>query len=214
MPAPYESGDGLLALLAETGLRIDVENVFVRKFPRGYRFGPHRHDFAELNYVREGSGYLSFGGRIVHLRTGDCAVIFPGYSHYFEASPNTGISLVQLSFSLTGMPEERPGERVDLSFLARFRSPGAPCVKFPSRQDIPDCIAAIGREINENRPRKAALIRVKMIELLLLLSREWLLPDVPATGVHPAAAAARLLQERYDTAVDFADIAEIGRAHV
>ncbi|MFA5112557.1 MAG: AraC family ligand binding domain-containing protein, partial [Desulfobaccales bacterium] len=146
--------DALARCLSDPALDISIENVFVRNFPRGYQFGPHRHDFVELNYVRDGAGFISFGGRAVQLRTGDCLVIFPNYSHYFEASPGAGVSLVQLGFSIKGLPPLGPAERLDLGFLSLLQSGGAPCIKFAALREIPDCVTAIGREINAHWPRK------------------------------------------------------------
>jgi AraC-like DNA-binding protein/mannose-6-phosphate isomerase-like protein (cupin superfamily) len=229
------SADPLARYLSDPALDISIENVFVRTFHRGYQFGPHRHDFVELNYVRDGAGFISFGGRAVQLRTGDCLVIFPNHSHYFEASPGSGATLVQISFSISGLPPLQSRERLELGFLNLLQSGGAPCMKFPARQEIPDCITAIGREINDQRPRKGLYLRIKMLELLVLLSRAGQPADLDsrvasmagqtgpaagqtgqATGQAEAAAgqeiskaglAARLIREGMGAAMDLDDIA-------
>jgi AraC-like DNA-binding protein len=182
----------------------------------------------ELNFVRDGAGFISFGGRAVQLRTGDCLVIFPNHSHYFEASPGSGATLVQISFSISGLPPLLPREGLELGFLNLLQSGGAPCMKFPARQEIPDCITAIGREINDQRPRKGLYLRIKMLELLVLLSRAGQPADLDsraasmagqtgqATGqagsavgqeTSKAGLAARLIREGMGAAMDLDDIA-------
>lgn len=200
--------DCLSSFVADPSLEATVENVFIRSFPPGYRFGPHRHEFLELNYVRGGLSHLSFGGRVVPLRAGDCVLIFPGFSHHYTVSSRGPASLLQLSFSFSGLPLPTDRDFVEVPFLARLRAPDCPFLKFAARQEIPECVTAIGRAVNGSGRHRTLYLRIKLLELLVLLSEAAeasFLPQRESDG--PATRAARALRAAFNTPVELEVVA-------
>lgn len=202
------SGDRFASLIADPAFETVIENVFIRSFPPGYRFGPHRHEFLELNYVRSGLSHLSFGGRVVPLRVGDCVLIFPGYSHHYTVSSRASASLLQLSFSFGGTASLTAQDFLEFPILARMRVPDCPFLKFTACREIPDCLTAIGRSVNSKNRHRELYIRIKLFELLVLLSEatETVFTS-ESQGDGPAAQAAKILRSRFNSPIDLEAVA-------
>jgi len=137
-----------------------IENIFTRIFPRSYTFGPHHHDFFEINYIKKGWCSLFFAGKPVFLTKGDCIVIMPGKPHFFKVAEQGETALLQMSFSIKDklIIEDVFQDKKNQNFL-----------KFPSSEELPQCLGSIGKRLNSNSPLKEQYIQLKLKELMILL---------------------------------------------
>ena len=62
----------------------DRMRIFVNRIEEGFDTGLHEHDFCDLNYVSEGSGYQHFGDQVLPAAKGDFFALPVGSSHVFR----------------------------------------------------------------------------------------------------------------------------------
>lgn len=58
--------------------------IHVNRVSESFELGEHNHEFVEINYVSEGSGFQHIGGRILPVAKGDLFYLPIGSSHVFR----------------------------------------------------------------------------------------------------------------------------------
>lgn len=61
-------------------------DIFVSRAKESFKLSQHTHDFVEINYVEEGSGYHYVNDRLIPIKRGDIFLIPIGTSHVFRPS--------------------------------------------------------------------------------------------------------------------------------
>jgi len=64
----------------------DNLDIYVSRATESYNLSQHVHDFVEINYVEEGSGYHYVNDRLIPIKRGDIFLIPIGTSHVFRPS--------------------------------------------------------------------------------------------------------------------------------
>lgn len=157
---------------------------------------PHSHDFVELVFVERGSARHLFEGESYDLNAGDVFIINPGESHTFELNPGEKLQIINCLFQphliqesilreLAGSdlmdyfyihPFLNPSER--FNHILRLHGGEAACIL--------SVLETMGNELEQRSVGYQTLIRIRMIELLMLLSRYYQLNHGPAR-LTPAA---------------------------
>jgi len=152
----------------------------------------HRHDFYELVYVVHGQGIHRIGGTAYTIHPGDVFVIRPGDVHQYMLSGDYGVEIINCLFSaayvaealeldregLEQLPYLRPFYREDEGFVPAFP------LNTQESSAILNLLEAMLREMKTRAPGFEVLIRHKLIEVLILLSRFRLQEQSESAKIH------------------------------
>jgi len=152
----------------------------------------HRHDFYELVYVVHGQGIHQIGGTAYTIHPGDVFVIRPGDVHQYLLSKDHGVEIINCLFSpayvaealeldrdsLEHLPFLRPLYREDDGFVPAFP------LNTQESSAILNLLEAMLREMKTRPPGFEVLIRHKLIEALILLSRFRLQEQSESAKIH------------------------------
>ncbi len=143
----------------------------------------HSHEFIEMVYVQSGEGYHLFQDGRYQLVPGDIFFIHPGEPHAFDFPDRASVSIVNCLFLPAFLPESLwrtvvPSDALDYLYVhpflhsdERFRRlvnlTGVACdyVRILLEQMLAEWAGGTGMG--------TGLLRIQMLELLLLLSREY-----------------------------------------
>ena len=142
---------------------------------------PHYHDFIELVYVERGGGRHLFQGERYELRAGDVFIVNPGESHTFQVHEAERLDIINCLFQphlihASILRELEMSESMDYFYIHPFLNPRE---RFNHLLNLRDADAdrvlmTFESMIEESGARQVGyqtLIRLRMIELLVLLSR-------------------------------------------
>jgi quercetin dioxygenase-like cupin family protein len=71
-------------------------SFFIQASPPGHGPGPHRHPYAEVFVLHEGSGSFLAGDETIEASGGSVVVVPPGEVHGFTASPGDPLRMTCL----------------------------------------------------------------------------------------------------------------------
>ncbi len=142
---------------------------------------PHSHDFVELVYVEQGSARHLFEGESYDLRTGDVFIINPGETHSFELPAGGRLGIINCLFQphLIQEPilrELHVSKTMDYFYIHPFLNPGERFnhllnLRGEDARRILSLLDVLIDETERRRTGYQTLVRLRMIELLMLLSR-------------------------------------------
>jgi AraC-like DNA-binding protein len=84
--------------------------IFVNRQQKAFELPQHTHDFIEITYVKQGSGYQHINNETVPVKKGDLFVLPVGTSHVYRTSKANKLSVINCVFQLEALGDK-------LSFL-------------------------------------------------------------------------------------------------
>lgn len=149
--------------------------------------GWHRHLFVELVFVMSGQGTHLIQDDAFSLRAGDVFMINPSEPHRYELSGGQRVEIVNCLFEPDFIPgsllqEMRLSDSLDFFYVQPFLNGEA---RFHHKLNLQgeaageamELLEQIEREMGRRHPGFQAMVRLKMIELFLLLSRHYRMRD-------------------------------------
>ncbi len=141
----------------------------------------HSHEFIELVYVVGGNGMHCFEGTLYEIKAGDVFIINPGETHSYALEAGDKIEIINCLFMPSFIPDTLLREleitgSMDYFYVHPFLSDD---IRFNHRLNVSGREAAhvlalledMIREIGSAGMGHKTIIRLKLIELLVLLSR-------------------------------------------
>ncbi|RKN80688.1 AraC family transcriptional regulator [Paenibacillus ginsengarvi] len=152
------------------------------EFKRGESVAPHSHEFIEFVYVYGGTGTHEYRGIGYPIREGDVFVIEPGAEHAYRAgSDKQPLEVYNILVAPALLRHEmealfRVSSFVDFFYVEPFLRESA---QFQSRLTLTPqhriemklLIERIGEEYREKKPGYRILVKTRLIEMLVFLSR-------------------------------------------
>lgn len=163
--------------------------VFVNRVTESFQLEQHRHEFVEINYVSEGSGFQYIEGQTIPVTKGDLFYLPLGASHVFRPStPTPGRSkliVYNCVFSESFAAQLGEAYRLDDDTLRVLASsyPEQPWLHVHDRE------GALQRSFNsmhEEYRRKSlnfvAMLQVEIVRILVYMGRRLPVGDEQASG--------------------------------
>jgi AraC-like DNA-binding protein len=187
----------------------------------------HGHDFVELVYVVRGKGTHRFQGIEYDIQSGDVFIINPGETHSYSVEAGDSMEIINCLFMPSFIPDTLLREleitaSMDYFYVHPFLSSD---VRFNHRlnlhgQDAANVLTLLEsmiREIEHVRMGYTTIIRLQMIELLVLLSRYYMLMNKQQVFRSPGKqeqmmTARRLygyMERNYDKKITLHSLAEL-----
>ncbi|MFD0713903.1 helix-turn-helix domain-containing protein [Paenibacillus sp. GCM10027626] len=145
------------------------------------RPGMHSHDFVELVYVVKGEATHCFEGDRYPLRAGDVFIINPHEEHTFEFDDGQEIEIINCLFLPdlihdTCLRELGVDDSLDYFYVLPFLSPDERFhhrLKLSERETsaVLQLLSFMMHELMQKRTGYMTLIRLKLVELFIMLSR-------------------------------------------
>lgn len=154
--------------------------------------GWHIHEFVELIFVMEGQATHLIQDAAFDLRAGDVFMINPGEMHEYVLKDDQRIEIVNCLFQPDFIPssllrEMQLSDSLDFFYVQPFLNGEARFhhklnLQGAAAKEAMDLLEEIEREMRRRHPGFQPLIRLKMVELFILLSRHYnMRKDKPET---------------------------------
>ncbi|WNQ08882.1 AraC family transcriptional regulator [Paenibacillus aurantius] len=147
----------------------------------GQLLEPHSHEFIEFVYIAEGSGIHTHRNNRYPIREGDVFIIEPDAEHSYLVHSPTGMTVYNILFHHTFLSHEleslsKVTPFVNFFFVEPFLRPS---VQFQShltldpaqRLDLLQLLTHLVKEYNDKRIGYRILVKTRLIEILIYLSR-------------------------------------------
>lgn len=180
--------------------------IWVQRSSHGMhnRLEEHRHDFIELVYVVHGEGHHKINEEWYSIHSGDVYAILPGESHCYLDVHESGLEIINCLFqpeTVRAAWPELDGELSELAYVAPFFNE---LKHLPRRLQLTHVqsggvIGLLESVIQEGKAREPGfelLNRLKLIELLVRLSRFVLEEQFALKGHRPLASGHEILVRR------------------
>jgi AraC family transcriptional activator of pobA len=214
-PSPPASGDGGLAVDRLASAADPVQVVLFDGFDVGLDGeavrGPHRHDYHELIWIKEGSGHHLLDGQLVPILPGTLTVIGRGQVHVFERARAVKGAAVRFG------DEILHGERVarnEPSWLLAGCGRWTVTVPKDHQDALESTIAMLAAEATTPPDPHSADLQLHLLSLLLVWIERWYdaqrteRREVDDAGVQVFRRFARVLERDFAAhhdAVHYAD---------
>ncbi|WP_168735927.1 AraC family transcriptional regulator [Cohnella fermenti] len=196
--------------LFRSGLRI-----FVNRAEERFDLGLHEHDFIELTYVAEGSGFHYLGDRMLPVSRGDLFALPVGSSHVFRPSSlerNSRLVVYNVVFD-EALMGEIASDVPDLGLDALWRSLAGDSGELSAVRDKRLRLEPLFERMHEEHaaagPGCSAMLRAMLAQLVIewaRLLRMEALPVEPGGGDLIADASA-FIRERFAEPLALRDVA-------
>jgi AraC family transcriptional regulator, transcriptional activator of pobA len=160
-----------------TGLALDRLDATVQVLPLDRaQFGgaaarePHRHDYHELIWIRDGSGHHSIDGATVPVRPGTVTVIGRGQVHVFEQGVDLVGAVVRFGEEALADPGARRGTP---AWLLAGRGGRTVVVPRGEHERLDALIAALGAELDRPPDAHSPELQRHLLSALLLWIERW-----------------------------------------
>jgi len=183
----------------------------LRKYPKGFTFGPHSHINLEINFVKKGTCKMKFNDEVVKFHANDCMIIFPDVTHYFFVD-NQPAELVQLEFRMNIFPELKhdPMMEEHLTFLHNILTHSQRYLKISLNKALMSLLERIVDELSQKRDNYVLLTRIYYSELFLIISRH--IAETLKYTKEPQSEtikkALRIIHTEYNENIKMEDIAD------
>lgn len=199
---------------------------YIHRVRHSFRNTPevHGHDFVELVYVVNGEGRHHFEGNEFEIRAGDVFIINPGEVHTYGFQPGQQIEIINCLFQPTLirdtlLRELEISQSMDYFYVHPFldeteRFNHRLNLQGPQASSVLALLESMLLELNGRLPGYSTVIRVKMIELLILLSRYYSFlqqPELTRKGGESQVKALRIkgyLERNFDQKISLAQLAD------
>jgi AraC-like DNA-binding protein len=189
--------------LMDTGLPF---SIFRHRHNRDNAPRIHSHEFVELIYVVSGEAVHRFGDEQYPLRSGDIVIINPSESHTFEIEPGKEIEIINCLFMHdvildTCLRELGVSETTDYYYVLPFldrseRFHHCLSLNLIEAARVLHLLEFMLSEWTEKSSGFVTTIRVKLVELFLLLSRLYSRSTGNQTGGYQPYSANEQLAQR------------------
>ncbi|MDQ8735382.1 AraC family transcriptional regulator [Paenibacillus sp. LHD-38] len=151
-------------------------DIFINREVESFSLSQHTHDFIEISYVEEGSGYHYIEDQMIPIKRGDLFVIPIGTSHVFRPSSRDKQLVIYNCIFRTRLLEQLKSVVCESSMLHSFLYGSPPfTVKWLQYQDKFDKFLSIMhgmyREFLKKGPRYEYLMMGQLIQVLAMLQR-------------------------------------------
>ncbi|MGG4033227.1 AraC family transcriptional regulator [Paenibacillus cisolokensis] len=155
--------------------------LFVNRVSESFSLQEHRHDFVELSYVDEGSGFHYVNGDVLPVAKSDLFILPIGVSHVFRPA-DAGANRSLVVYNCLFKPEPLAADLRDFPGTDGLRETLAALQLLPgdagSWRRIRDRDGRLGEwframhlEYERRAPGRVALLYAKFVELIVLLER-------------------------------------------
>lgn len=185
----------------------------------------HKHDFVELVYVKNGRAQHSFEETSYDIQAGDVFIINPGESHGYKVAEGSKLEIINCLFwsSLirdTLLHEMGISQTMDYFFVHPFLNQDE---RFHHRLNLTGreadvVLALLEGMLLENQSRSPGyevILRLQLIELLILLTRNYSLQQ-SGRGIRPPNKNELLVQRicgylerNYDQRISLAQLSQL-----
>lgn len=184
------------------GRELLVDCAWLHEMPTFMRAGPHYLTFHEIILITKGSGRLRMDGGQYDVRPGAVFFTRPYQVRHWETVSLEGLSLFFPSLFLDEFFQEA-------SFVERlpYFSSNAPDVRLtlapPAARQLKKLLLAMHREFSALKPDSPHLIRAKLYEALIVLSRAYaeMFGISETRTIHPVVSRYRKAVERHATKI-------------
>ena len=151
-------------------------DIFINREVEAFSLSQHTHDFIEISYVEEGSGYHYIEDQMIPIKRGDLFVIPIGTSHVFRPSSRDKQLVIYNCIFRTCLLEQLKSVVCETSMLHSFLYGSPPhTAKWMQFQDKFDMFLSIMhgmyREFLKKGPRYEFLMMGQLIQVLAMLQR-------------------------------------------
>lgn len=167
-------------------MKEDTFPFWIKRYVHNHENTPpiHGHDFVELIYVvDDGDGQHIFEGESYDLKTNDVFIINPGESHTYKIQSGKQIEIINCLFlpnliKDTWLMELGVSQSMDYYYIHPFLDSED---RFHHRLNLQgedtirvlSLLRSMSKEFERKGPGFSALIRLQLVELLILLSRNF-----------------------------------------
>jgi len=150
-----------------------VQKYGIRRFEKDYVFGPHEHNWVEINYMRKGSCIMQFGNEYVRFSQNECMIIYPLSSHFFHVDNHLGCTLMQLEFNLDNFKELDPSFEKARQYksIKEHITNDYQYIKIINNTRISQVMERIVDELDQKKEQHDLLIKLYFSELFILITR-------------------------------------------
>jgi len=168
-----ESNILLIKKLQDKDVRFIVDKFRIFYCEGGYKFGPHKHEHIEINYVKRGSCRMRFADVEEIFNETDCMVLLPGVEHYFYIPENKNCILVQLEFQINeyNFLNQYSNLKDNFLFFHEILTHSNDYFKISGDTKISLVIERIIDELKNEQDGFEELTKLYFSELFILLSR-------------------------------------------
>ncbi|HZG57943.1 AraC family transcriptional regulator [Paenibacillus sp.] len=184
----------------------------------------HTHDFVELVYVASGSAKHIMDGREYRLGAGDVFVLEPSVYHSYEGAYAEEAVVYNVLFDISLLRNEIASLQqlpafVDFFFLAPFLRQNAAFVAYtplkePQRALLEQNLNALHREFRDRLDGYPLIVKTRLLECLVLLSRfhrERRQPAVPRESADDYIdTIAKFVERHYSQPISLEEISRSG----
>lgn len=202
MPAASGASEEVVFNKMKYGRELLVDCAWLHEMPTFMRIGPHHLTFHEIIIVTKGRGHLHMDGGTYAVKPGMVFFTRPRQVRHFDTHEFAGLCLFFPSLFLDEFFQET-------SFVERlpYFSNDAPKVCLPLKptaaKQLKALLLAMHREFHALKADSPHLIRAKLYETLIVLSRayEEKFGVAESRSVHPVVSRYREAVERHATKI-------------
>ncbi|AEI43531.1 AraC family transcriptional regulator [Paenibacillus mucilaginosus] len=189
----------------------------------------HGHDFIELVYVVHGGGRHLIDREAFDIRAGDIYAVAPGESHAFPDAQDRELEIINCLFQPETVWQSLPADAEALLSLPYVAPLYQGAGRLPRKLTLPssDSAVIVGllesmmTEIRERKPGSGIIVRQRLIDILITLSRVQLREESSVRGAEkPGAVQAggyeilvrkvlAYLESHYPQRITAAELAEV-----
>ncbi|MEK8127824.1 AraC family transcriptional regulator [Paenibacillus filicis] len=169
----------------------------INRVSESFHLEEHRHEFLEISYVSEGSGYQHIEGQTIPVAKGDLFVLPRGASHVFRPKTSAKDSghLIVYNCLFNEWFVERLSAAIgldqSLEALLKTGYPEQPWLYLRDREDaFQHAFNRMYEEFRQKKPGFMAMVQAEIVRLLVQVQRRLLPQD--AAGASPLHGDGRL----------------------
>lgn len=165
------------------------ELTMVRPFPS------HRHSFAELHYIRGGSGTEVINGIAYPLNLGSMSLKMPWHIHELRPCENAPLQISKCSFRMNTLEEGGLLQSVSAMLAQGYEACPVTVVPEQDRPNVAQIFTLLMEEQRHTRPLKEEQTAALMLQLLICFLRNR--PQTAEAATCTAHDILRLMNLRY-----------------
>ncbi|NDL67398.1 helix-turn-helix domain-containing protein [Anaerotalea alkaliphila] len=150
--------------------------IYALEGSRRYEEVHHTHPSLELSMIREGRGHYRIGGREYDVGPGDVFIINNTESHGLEMAREESLTNVVIHFEprfVWSEPNHFDGRFLDVFFERNQQFSHRLDPENPVTEEIRRLFGEIGDEFGGKRPAYELMVKVKLLNILVLLIRHY-----------------------------------------
>ncbi|MDF2836898.1 MAG: transcriptional regulator, AraC family [Paenibacillus sp.] len=187
-------------------------DIFINREVEAFCLSQHTHDFIEISYVEEGSGYHYVEDQMIPIKRGDLFVIPIGTSHVFRPSSQDNQLVIYNCIFRTSLLEQLKSvicESTKLHSLLYGSSPSAKWLQYQDKFDkFLSIMHGMFREYLKKGPRYEFLMMGQLIQVLAMLQRYESDGSMVSTPTNNMDDAIQYINDHFATNLTVQQVAE------